>query len=296
MDRKTFKKQAEALRAESEAQGQPMTASQSLELLAHSQGHRDWNTASALLDRAPEERPERRNRQKAARRVGQQKDERAATTPEARSKRFFSRLPIVRRLHPITRHSFDDAELARVLDPHLEDILRDLSQVRRELEPLREDPAAQDLIAALYDTEGDGWLVYLQTHLMQEGRWMYLPFGQDVDRFAAHEDALASADGEAELSWQETRARQQAIARLRSPETGGVRPRKATPSDPAAWLSVLRARHLDRVGFPDDQPGSAERYEVQEARQLDRLEAVSLMARLERGVRIQRATAFPDPA
>ena len=52
---KAAKAQAKALRASLEAQGTSVSHAQSLELVAHQHGARDWNTLSARLGNAPAE-------------------------------------------------------------------------------------------------------------------------------------------------------------------------------------------------------------------------------------------------
>jgi len=282
MDRETFKNQAKTLRERSAARGHKMTVAESLEQLARGYGYRDWNTASAALKRSPET-------------FGALRDEQlldligAQSAPPVRPEsiddqdrkhtRSLSRLPTVRYLHPVNRHSFGDADLAQRIAIHLENILEDLGEVRSWLAPLKEDPTAQDLIAALQDVEGDGWLACLKPLLTERGRWVFLPFEKGTSVFVAHEDALARADTK-ELSIREAIQRQQTILGLRFPETRGARPKH--PAPPAERLSVLKARHAAYPGFPYDLPHEGDSYAIQHARQLDRLEATSLQSQVDR--------------
>ncbi|MEL6736732.1 MAG: glyoxalase superfamily protein, partial [Pseudomonadota bacterium] len=48
----TMKQQARRLRTSMAARGVPLTLAQALETVAHTLGHRDWNTASALASQA----------------------------------------------------------------------------------------------------------------------------------------------------------------------------------------------------------------------------------------------------
>lgn len=58
VDVETAKSAARALRKDLAARGVDLTHSAALELVAHQLGHRDWNTASALLDRDRREPPQ----------------------------------------------------------------------------------------------------------------------------------------------------------------------------------------------------------------------------------------------